>query len=167
MSDDPQTSADPYGDFVAREHTVRNDTLARYHAYRVKAEEILAANKAALFPLLASAGFTTILVRFDGYGDDGQIEEVDAFRGDELVDLPDISIDLLRTDYGADRVFSETMPIDKAVETLCYAMLASKHGGWENNDGAFGTFGFDVTAGTIALDFNCRFTSSEQHMHLF
>lgn len=31
-----------------------------------------------------------------------------------------------------------------AIETICYDYLSQTHGGWENNDGAYGIFRFDV-----------------------
>lgn len=46
------------------------------------------ANKAVLFAALAAAGISQVLVTFDGYGDSGQIESVDARAGDDAIDLP-------------------------------------------------------------------------------
>jgi len=40
--------------------------------------ELLPANKAALFEALAAAGIVTVVVSFDGYGDSGQIEAIEA-----------------------------------------------------------------------------------------
>ena len=54
-----------------------------------------------------------------------------------------------------------------AVEALAYAFLEETHGGWENNEGAFGEFTFDVAERTITLDYNERFESSEYSQHLF
>jgi hypothetical protein len=36
--------------------------------------------------------------------------------------------------------------LSEAIETLCYSYLEQEHGGWENNDGAFGTFELDIAA---------------------
>lgn len=58
-------------------------------------------------------------------------------------------------------------PLAEAIETLAYAFLESTHGGWENNGGAYGEFDFDVAAGTITLDYNERFESSENYTHEF
>ena len=46
-------------------------------------------------------------------------------------------------------------------------VLSDTHGGWENNDGAYGEFCFDASARTIHLEFNERFTSSELYTHDF
>jgi hypothetical protein len=38
----------------------------------------------------------------------------------------------------------EGAKLHEAIDTLCYDYLEGSHGGWENNDGAFGEFHFDV-----------------------
>jgi hypothetical protein len=48
------------------------------------AAEVRPANKAAVFDTLARAGITLVTVGFDGSGDEGQIESIDAFAGDGL-----------------------------------------------------------------------------------
>ena len=37
--------------------------------------------------------------------------------------------------------------------------------GWENNEGGYGEFIFDVAANTIELDMNIRIETSEYHGH--
>ena len=39
--------------------------------------------------------------------------------------------------------------------------------GWENNDGAFGTFVFDVPARTLTFEHNERFTDVNTSSHQF
>ena len=68
-------------------------------------------------------------------------------------------------DYGADRPIANHLSASEATENLAYDLLRQKHRGWENNDGAFGEFTFDVAAGMISLDYNERFTSSENYTH--
>ncbi|KEZ19420.1 hypothetical protein CP98_01941 [Sphingobium yanoikuyae] len=48
---------------------------------------------------------------------------------------------------------------------MAYDLLKEKHDGWENSDGAYGEFTFDVAAQTITLDYNERFMSSEHHAY--
>lgn len=144
-----------------------DDILARYEAFRARRAELHAGNKAKIFALLLKAGITSVIVRFDGGGDSGQIEEIDARTADEPAELPAVDVELMVTNYGSDRAFAQTEPLDKAIETLCYALLASAHDGWENNEGAYGEFVFDVVAGTIALDCNYRVIETENHSHVF
>ena len=47
---------------------------------------------------------------------------------------------------------------EAAVETLAWDYLEQRHGGWENNDGAFGVFVFDVPGRLITLEHNERYT---------
>ena len=56
---------------------------------------------------------------------------------------------------------------EDVVEQLAYDFLSDTHGGWENNDGAYGEFCFDAGARCIHLEFNERFTSSELFTHEF
>jgi hypothetical protein len=42
-----------------------------------------------------------------------------------------------------------------------------KHGGWENNEGAHGTFEFDVANRTVSLEFNERFVDTTTYNHTF
>jgi hypothetical protein len=51
---------------------------AKAHEQARLSESIHAGNKAALFDALARTGITIVTVSFDGYGDSGQIEEIQA-----------------------------------------------------------------------------------------
>lgn len=135
--------------------------------YARRAEELLPANKTVLFDVLAAAGITRVIVHFDGYGDSGQIEDVEAKAGDEIVDLPDERIEILDPMWGSAEIERQTHTMREAVETMSYSFLRQTHVGWENNDGAYGDFSFDVAERTISLDYNERFTSSDNYFHEF
>lgn len=143
------------------------DFMKRWEAHAKRAAELHPGNKAALFTALAGAGISRVAVRFDGFGDSGQIEHVQAFAGEAAVDLPTTPIEIANLEDFQDAPSIRTEPVPEAIETLAYAFLELTHAGWENNEGAFGEFTFDVTAGTIALDYNERFESSENHTHEF
>jgi len=51
------------------------------------------------------------------------------------------------------------------VETLCLDFLGDEHDGWENNDGAEGTFEFNVADRTIQLVFNSRWSEVTTPTH--
>ena len=55
----------------------------------------------------------------------------------------------------------------EAIERLAYDFLEETHGGWENNEGAYGNFLFDVTERTITLNYNERIETSEYTQHVF
>ena len=132
-----------------------------------RAEELLPANKSVLFDALAAAGITSVTVNFDGYGDSGQIEDIEAKTGDEIVELPDERIEIADPIWGSAEIKRQTHTIREAIEHMAYAFLCQTHEGWENNDGAYGDFTFDVAERTIALDYNERYTSSENYTHEF
>ena len=57
--------------------------------------------------------------------------------------------------------------IAAVVESLAYDVLEKTHCGWENSDGAYGDVIFDVADGVITLDYNERYTASENYTHAF
>src|ERR1019366_259129 len=124
-------------------------------------------NKAAVIDALAAAGITSAVVVFDGYGDEGQVESIEARVGETTVQLPVTSIVMLDADENGTTSSEREMPLNEAIENLCYEYLEEAHGGWEVNDGAYGTFAFTVADGSVVLDFNLRFSDSENYQHRF
>ena len=90
-----------------------------------------------LFERLNGANAT---VDFSGGGDDGYIED-DMMIGGERHDIP------------------------KPIEELLYSMLNGNHGGWENNEGAQGSWTFESSDKTIVFDFNYN-TEEEESVDL-
>lgn len=135
--------------------------------YKALSKSIHAANKHALFPILAAAGITSILIRFDGSGDSGQIEEIDVLAGDKLASFPAEKVVIQRADWGATEPERVESSVNDAVETLVYAFLEETHGGWENNEGAYGEFTFNIAERTITLDYNERYEDSHYTRHSF
>jgi len=133
-------------------------------AYARIASEVLTLNKAALFDALAAAGITTVVVNFDGCGDSGQVEMIEARTGDDDCALPAVEVEIASMGWGTDTIDRQTQPVREAIETLVYDVLSQTHGGWENNDGACGDFTFDVTERTITLDYNERCMDYSQHV---
>lgn len=125
----------------------------------------VAAAKTALFDIFESHGIAFVVVGFDGCGDSGQIDGILAHDECGIVDLPDVklpAIDIETVISGAGTIADTgDMTIADVIETLAYDLLASEHGGWENNDGAYGEFRFDTADHAITLGYNERFTSSE------
>lgn len=146
-------------------------TMAQFDASQLAHQTLsttaMAQNKDTLFAAMRAVGITEIIVTFDGAGDSGQIEDIDARRGDAVVPMPDTAITLAQVSWGISEISTSSMSLSEAVEALAYDLLSDSHGGWENCDGAFGEFHFDAEAGTILLDYNERFTSSEQYNHSF
>jgi hypothetical protein len=154
----------PKGDFPM---TDPDDFATRYALYREVLAKANAENKVALFVALAEAGITHVCVGFDGEGDSGQIDNIAAYKGDELTALPGRKLTIQRLSWGERQPRPEEQPLAEAIECLCYDFLEREHGGWENNDGAFGEFSFDVAGKTVELEFNGRFSDVHTSTHTF
>jgi hypothetical protein len=147
--------------------TDTNDFSNAYNLHRTALASANAHNKGAVFDALAAAHITRIDVEFDGEGDSGQIESITAFRGDEQTELPAIPIAIRQAAWGDAELAATEQTLHNAVETLCYDCLEQEHGGWENNEGAYGTFVLDTEQRTIDLEFTARFVETFTSNHTF
>jgi hypothetical protein len=140
------------------------DFAASYQTHHQAIAEANIINKGTVFDALAGAGIATVLVEFNGEGDSGQIEYICA---DDSAEIPQIPIELQRVAWGAGKLDSIQTTLRDAIETLCYDFLSQEHDGWENNDGAYGEFTFDVAERRVELDIGLRYTDSTQYSHSF
>lgn len=131
------------------------------------AAEVRPGNKTAIFDALARANISIVTVGFDGCGDSGQIESIDAFAGDAPAELPSDQIELAEPASEDSEIKQSPFTLRDAVEKLAYDFLEETHGGWENNEGAYGEFTFDVASRTITLAYNERHMESEYSEHVF
>jgi hypothetical protein len=129
--------------------------------------ELFSLNKAVLLNALALAGVTQVVVTFDGYGDSGQIENVEVRAGDDDIAMPAAEIEIAEAVWGQSEPERSTVSLATAIESLAYDVLERTHCGWENNDGAYGDITFDIAEHRITLDYNERYTSSENYTHIF
>lgn len=159
MTDEPDPTTTLHPDLA--------EWMARDKAQREQADALRANNKTALFGALNAAGVTQVFVSFDGYGDSGQVETIVAKAGEDAIPLPDCVLEIASAGWGQSEPRRETLSIAAAIETLAYDCLEASHDGWENNDGAYGDFIFDVAAQTITLDYNERYSDSTYSQHQF
>jgi hypothetical protein len=129
--------------------------------------ELFALNKTTLLNALSQAGVTHVTVSFDGYGDSGQIENIDVRAGEDDVTMPAATIEIAESVWGEAEPKRSSVSLAAAVESLAYDVLERTHCGWENNDGAYGDIVFDVAEGVITLDYNERYTATENYAHSF
>ncbi len=159
MTDDNTSASEPALDPTS--------WLAQEQAFAKLCESIRPENKAAVFDALALAGITNVEMTFDGYGDSGQIEDVVAKAGDKEVALPAVSVELARAEWGSSDIVRTTHPMPQAIEQLAYGFLEETHSGWQDNQGAYGDFLFDVVERTITLNYNERIETSEYTQHVY
>ncbi len=126
--------------------------------------ELVPTNKTALFDVLAASGTVTVAVTFDGYGDSGQIESIDGRDAHGELAVPEDEVTIASTNWDGE-IERKAMSCREAIEQLAYDLLNTTYGGWENNDGAYGEFTFDVAARSISLDYNGRYTAVDTHSH--
>jgi hypothetical protein len=130
-------------------------------------DDVRARNKEILFAALANAGIYRVTVEYDGSGDSGQIENVEAWDDrTERMPLPtELRVQLVseNPDYPRD-----PQNLEAAIENLAWDYLdLDTLFGWEDNDGAFGTFVFDVPGRTVTLEHNERYTEVNTTSHEF
>ena len=142
--------------------------LAQRAAVDALTADILPRNKAAIFDALASANIQTVAVAFDGYGDSGQIESTTAHdaTGAER-ELPNATVAFHEVAFQGPTTTMQSIRLDEAIAMLVFSLLEQVHAGWEDNDGAYGEFTFDVATRSITLDYNERFTDSTNYQHEF
>ena len=87
---------------------------------------------------LHGLGVTRVAIAYDGYGDEGTIEKIQAFRDDQEVDCPE--------------------PISHQLEGLAETWLP---GGWDMNEGAYGALLLDVAAQTLTRAHHWRIESTQ------
>lgn len=142
--------------------------LAEQAAHEARIADLRPRNKTVLFDCLEAAGIGQVLVSFDGYGDSGQIESIEARDGHgRAVELPSGTIAILCAVWQHAEPDRRDMPLSEAIEHLAYDALRETHAGWENDDGAYGEFVFDVSRRMITLDYNERYTATESYSHEF
>ena len=130
-----------------------------------KAIQYLETNQVRLFGVLGPAGIQYVTVTFDGGGDSGQIEDISAVADNTKVELPTVEIELVNHVWGQEEPRRTLMPVAEAIEQLAYDLLSLTHCGWENNDGAYGEFVFDVAKQSISLEHNERYVTAELYSH--
>jgi hypothetical protein len=144
-----------------------NTVFAQYELYLKAVAKANELNKPVIFDALAAAGVTRIMVEFDGAGDSGQIEDITAYAGETPARVPSASLTLHQAAQTTGDLRTTKVNLRAAIETLCYDYLSECQDGWENDDGAYGTFEFDVRDRSIHLDFNARFTHVDNSAYDF
>lgn len=130
-------------------------------------------NRAALLAALQSVGVTHVEVTFEGSDDSGCVEDVRyTWLGHDGGESTDNTLDELQVPWNVSEGVKRNpdtnqwereyrrkdTPLRQVVEEFAYELLSQAHGGWENDDGAYGTLSIDVVAQTIKLVFNERYT---------
>jgi hypothetical protein len=133
------------------------------------AERRFRVNRERIFNALTAAGIGGVTCTYSGSGDSGNIDDVEADRGD--LTATSVLTETSRHWSGWDEAtggwghfateMQEEVSINKAIETLCWDKLEDLHGGWENDDGGNGEFELNVAERTITLTHHQAYTQYE------
>ena len=85
--------------------------------------ELRPVNKTAVFDALAAAGITIVVVAFDGYGDSGQIANVEAKAGEDDVALPSGEVEIASAVWDQTNPERTAMTVHDAIERLVFDFL--------------------------------------------
>ncbi len=151
---------------------MNDDRFAAYEvkwaAFRRLEEEILPTNKQAIFDVLVAAGIQLVTVDFDGYGDEGHLEEPVGFdAANKEMPLPSASITVQQVEFESSMIVEASTSVGEFINNLASDLLQKTHGGWQDGEGAYGTFSFNLVARTITLQYHERYVETEYHEHEF
>ena len=146
-----------------------DDIMAQIKADQLKKADRVKYHANLLFDTLAQTKVSSIEVSFEGCGDSGQIEAVDYTdangKGIDETYLDKVIVKgSAKTSYHKWDEKKKKMVLTEAkegnvreiIEEICYDKLGASHGGWEINEGSYGTFYFDVSTRKVRLEYNER-----------
>jgi len=125
-------------------NTSSSTALSDYYALEREA----LASESTIRGELRALGIVTVEAQYDGVGDSGQIDEIKYL--DDSNPAQSISVG------------DET---HQRVETLLYALLSLRHGGWENDDGGYGSFSWNLEEELLEHVHHQRFTDCDTSVH--
>lgn len=126
---------------------------------------------AAVCAVAALQGISTIVVTYDGCGDEGQIHNI-VLQGPAADDdgtapelpMPDVPCTSWSVPFRGD-AFEVDTTFAQAIDDLGLEMLAQKHNGWENGEGAFGELTIDIAERKAILEHSIRIIETETFTH--
>lgn len=130
-------STNSHSSIVAARST--SESLAQYQTEQLKRVKERLPN---LRTMLLSAGVLRVEITYDGIGDSGQIESVQYIgrTGAEI------------------NPFGPTASLKEEIQDLFYDLLEIRFAGWENNDGAYGDFSWELSEDAMNQTHHERFT---------
>ena len=131
--------------------------------------DIVRLNKPLLLAALARAGVASATVAYEGYGDEGQIENTMLVNAEstavELTDGVVVALFHLVSDYrdGAwhRRTEQQSVTLYAALQEFVWGAIELHHSGFENGSGGGGEVQFSVAAGTVRLEHREDYTEHE------
>ena len=145
------------------------DIMAQIKAEQIKKGDRVKYHSNLLFDTLAQTKVSSIEVSFEGCGDSGQIESVDYTDAngkgideaylDKVIVKGSAKTSYHKWDEKTKKLVKTEATegnVREIIEEICYDKLGASHGGWEINEGSYGTFHFDVAGRKVNLEYNER-----------
>lgn len=106
-------------------------------------------------------GIVKIEVSYEGYGDSGDIENIDFYDASGKA-LDDFTVP--NPYFGRDELENEQVDFTELLQELVWTWLEHAHGGWEINEGSTGhyTLTLDENVLTVANTHDSRYTSYDR-----
>jgi len=146
-----------------------DDIMAQIKADQLKKADRVKYHANLLFDTLAQTKVFFIEVSFEGCGDSGQIESVDYTDAngkgideaylDKVIVKGSAKTSYHKWDEKTKKLVKTEATEGKVreiIEEICYDKLGASHGGWEINEGSYGTFYFDVYTRKVRIEYNER-----------
>jgi hypothetical protein len=128
-------------------------------------KQVKKTNKETLLRLMKENGIHQIDIKFDGSGDEGQFEFITLFDENECEIEDDTVLDIQCEVIHSSMRFSDNEwvcetytkeeRLNELAEMVCYDPLEENYGGWELNDGSYGTVSL-YADGTGSIECNER-----------
>lgn len=125
----------------------------------LKTDERVRDTKDFVFDILEKEGIASFEVEFNGEGDSGQIEGISL--AEKLLTRKIKGCKVKNgtrwdpTTQTSSPVWENDVTLQSIIESVCYDILEN-FGGWEINEGSYGTFNFDVKERKAGLTMNER-----------
>ena len=110
---------------------------------------------------LADIGITGILIRYDGAGDSGQIEEIQ-YCTEPINDIEDVEDNVY---YENPELSELNSGLRSQIEDFAYRKLLEDIEDWYNNEGGYGTVSIMIPSGKYQINNNIRVIDYEHYTH--
>lgn len=130
-----------------------------YQKRKDKCRSRLLQNRDRILQALKNLEITSVVVSYSGSGDDGQINDVELFRGKQLVEIEaEVSVIIGKSKWDPEKSTwinyeeEDLCPFSEAIRDFVYDWIESEYTGWENNDGASGECMIEVATAEFSLE---------------
>jgi len=129
--------------------------LEQMLAEEKRRREHLPAIKASLCAALKTKGIAKVSIEYDGEGDSGGVNDIQAFDQKQQPVSLDDPVALALHNPEEPTTYAS---LYEALDDFAWTALGLYHDGFVDNDGGFGAITIDVAKSTVTIDHNDRIT---------